>query len=160
MGMCVCSFVSQNLGGKQYKRIRQSIIYCMIVSVCSSLFISALIFCMRNGALSLFNEDPDVIEFGVQRFAIMLTTHWICAIMEISISSLRGLGYSIVPTLIMIFGICIFRIFWLMTVFKKSQTINNLLLTYPLSWLLVAVIGSIYLYYALKKYPDKNMPRA
>ena len=114
----------------------------------------------REPMMAMFNTNPEVIKWGIVRFWISLPLQWACAVMEIETGALRGLGCSIGPTIIMIFGVCVFRIVWLVTVFKIFHTYAVLMWSFPLSWVLVMVIAGFYLHYLLKKYPAGNLKQA
>lgn len=157
LGHTMVSFVSQNLGGKQYKRIRESIRYGILFTVCINVFFSIILFVFHQPLLAMFNADPEVIKYGFIRFSLALPFQWACAIMEIETGALRGLGLSIGPTLIMIFGVCIFRIIWIETVFRYMHSLNVLLASFPISWVLVVLAEWVMLSYVLRKYPLKNM---
>lgn len=158
-GHTMVSFVGQNLGGKQYKRIRESIRYGMIFTIVFTVILSSLLLGFREPLLALFNKNPDVIKWGVVRFFVALPLQWLCSIMEIETGALRGLGHSVGPTMIMIFGVCIFRIVWLLTAFRATPTYTVLVWSFPISWGIVAVAAGIYLRYLLKKCPAENMVR-
>ena len=157
LGHTMVSFVSQNLGGEQYKRIRQSIRYGIIFTVTVNITISAVLFIFHKPLLALFNADPGVIQYGFIRFALCLPLQWACALMEIETGALRGLGYSVSPMVIMIFGVCIYRIVWIETVFRYFHSLNVLIASFPISWVLVSVAGGLLLQKVLHKYPKNNV---
>ncbi len=157
LGHTMVSFVGQNLGGKQYKRIRQSIKYGMTITIVFTLVVSGTFLLFREGLISMYNADPEVIKWGIVRFWISLPLQWACSVMEIETGALRGLGCSIGPTIIMIFGVCVFRIVWLVTAFRAFPTFAVLIWSFPLSWILVMVVAGFYLHYLLKRYPVVNM---
>ena len=49
---------------------------------------------------------------------------------------MRGMGYSMLPTCLTVFGSCIFRIIWVFLIFPKMGSFHSLILVYPVSWLL------------------------
>ena len=49
------------------------------------------------------------------------------------------MGYSMVPMIVTIFGVCVFRIIWIKTVFKAVPLISNVYITYPISWIMTFV---------------------
>ena len=155
-GQAAISFISQNLGGKQYKRIRKTLKYCLCSSITLTLGLVLCLYIFRINVLSLFNTNPAVIAGGLLRFSIILPFLWICCFMEMFISTLRGLGYSAAPTIIMIIGICIYRIIWNETVFRMFPQIRVLLFSYPISWTIVAVGAGIYCFIVLKKITGKS----
>ena len=58
---------------------------------------------------------------------------------------LRGIGYSLLPTITSLSGICLLRIVWLYTAFAASPTLDTLYLSYPVSWALTfAVLVTIF----------------
>ena len=60
-------------------------------------------------------------------------------LMDCSIAASRGLGKSIVPMIIVLMGSCVFRVFWIYTVFAHFHTIPSLYLLYPVSWTITGI---------------------
>ncbi|MBO7146983.1 MAG: MATE family efflux transporter [Lentisphaeria bacterium] len=156
IGQTTISFIGQNSGGKQYLRIHKTIRYCSLLTVFTTIFLSVLLFLFARPMLELFNSDPEVIEWGILRFKICVPVLFICALQETFIGALRGFGYSIMPTVIMLFGICVLRMIWIFTIFRAVPTMQNLLLTYPVSWMFTMLASGIYLFFVLRKYPKEN----
>ena len=147
------SFVGQNLGGKQYKRIIQSVKYCVIQCVTMSVICTILLWIFREESLALFNKNTEVIQWGILRYKVFLPILFVGGLMEIFTGAMRGLGYSLGPTIVMIFGACIMRIIWVMTVFKWTHSMVLLLLTYPISWVLISAVMIYYFIKVMRKYP-------
>lgn len=146
------SFAGQNLGGKKYKRIVQSIKYCVLYCVIPALVGSLLLWIFRDESLALFNKNQEVIRWGIVRYKVFLPLVFVGGLMEIFTGAMRGLGYSLGPTIVMIFGVCILRIVWVMTVFKYFHSLEVLIFSYPLSWVVISVIMIMYFRKAMKKY--------
>ena len=64
--------------------------------------------------------------------------------MDSLIAASRGLGKTVMPTIFVIFGSCIFRIVWVYTVFARFRTLTALYLLYPISWTLTAIAEAVY----------------
>ena len=64
----------------------------------------------------------------------------LCGIMDVGASILRGMGYSILPTIVVLVGACIFRVVWIMTIFREYHSLVILYLSYPISWTLTSII--------------------
>ena len=101
--------------------------------------------------LSLFTQDPDVIKEGIYRLTIMGLSYGVSAFMDCTISASRSLGKSIMPTVIVIMGSCVFRVIWMYTVFAHFKTISSIYLLYVFSWTLTAIAEIIYFRYIWKK---------
>ena len=66
------------------------------------------------------------------------------AIYEITGSTMRGMGVSLLPAVLTIFGTCAFRIIWILTAFQWSPTLEVLCIGYPASWLITDIALLIY----------------
>ena len=153
------SFTSQNLGAKQIKRIRKTLIYCQIVVFVIGFVLGQVSFRLGNVLLGIYSSDPEVIAYGLVRLSYVGALYFLCGMMDVMVGALRGLGCSIGPTLIMIFGICIFRMVWLWTVFKAVSTFPVLVWSFPISWMIVCIASGFYLWYLLRRFPNENMER-
>lgn len=150
-GHAVITFVGQNFGGKQYKRIRKTVKYSLFTSVSIMVVLVLILWNFKTGVLSLFNTEPEVIKWGLVRFCIMMPFLWVSSIMEMFVNALRGLGYSIAPTLIMISGICVFRIIWIETIFRMNPQVKVIIASYPVSWAMVVAAAGIYYFIVIRK---------
>ena len=59
--------------------------------------------------------------------------------MDVMVGSLRGLGYSVMPTIVSLIGACGLRLLWIFTFFRINEqfhTPQSLYLTYPVSWII------------------------
>ena len=134
------TFTSQNVGAKQVKRVPK------ILAVCEALAIAFGFICgegaYRNGEilLGIYASDPAVIEAGMLKLRIVTRYYFIYGAMEALVGSLRGMGASIGPMIVSLMGICVFRIFWVMTIFRSSPTIETLYYSYPLSWMITGAV--------------------
>lgn len=156
IGQTVLSFVGQNSGGKQYKRMRLSIRYCVILSVVVLFALSVLLMAFPRPLLECFNKEPAVVDWGVLRYQICMPLFFFCGLMEVLTSALRGMGKSVMPTVITIFCVCVLRVVYVSTLWKCYPTMEMLLLSYPVTWMLNAVALWIYLEKVLKKIPRED----
>ena len=94
--------------------------------------------------LALFTTEAAVIDAGMKRVQVMGLAYCISAFMDCTIAASRGLGKTVVPTVIVIMGSCVFRVIWVYTIFAHFHTIPSLYLLYPCSWALTAIAEIIY----------------
>lgn len=145
------SFIAQNLGARKFKRILKSLYSCYAcVVIVTSVMGWGLFLCGRE-ILAVFNPNPEVIAWGLLRMKILFTTYALCGLMDVASGGLRGLGYSFTSTTVSLLGTCVFRVWWVFMIFPNYRTMENLLLSYPISWLLVAVTGSALLFFIYRK---------
>ena len=134
------TFVGQNYGAGLIDRCKRVFWLSM---ACGALFCLAgnlLFYSGRGFFLWLFTADPDVTVFARERLSDVLIFQWIAASYEISAACLRGLGHSLEPTLIAIFGTCVFRLGWIFFYCPSHPGFNHLMAVYPISWILTGVL--------------------
>ena len=82
----------------------------------------------------------------------MSFSYAISAFMDCTIAACRGIGKSLVPTIIVIIGSCAFRVAWIYTVFAYFHTIPSLYLLYSFSW---SITGLVEILYFIHVYREK-----
>ena len=107
--------------------------------------------------LGLFTPETAVIDAGMKRLVIMGFSYAFSAFMDNAIAASRGLGKSVVPTVIVIMGSCVFRIIWVYTVFAYFGTIPSLYLLYIFSWSITAIVEMIYFRGVFRKQFNRQM---
>ncbi len=133
------TFVGQNFGAGQIKRCKQSMFISLIeggVALGASI---ALILGFGRPILSLFNDDPAVIEVGYQRLILIFSAYFFSMTYEIVSGYLRGFGISVIPAIITMICVCGIRISWIYWVFPLEPTFNRIMLVYPISLASTAV---------------------
>ncbi len=141
------TFTSQNYGAKQFDRCKRIFWLCLSVGMLATAALSLTFVLGRGFFASVFTPDPAVAGFARIRMLHILTLNFICATYEIGGAALRGIGYSMTPALITIFGTCVVRIWWIYTVFPRVPTFETLMDIYPITWVLTgaAVLAAYFL---------------
>ena len=138
------SFISRNRGAGNYSRMMKSYVVSLTYSFAAGAILGGLLMLFGHGFLSLFANDEAVISAGMERIYIMGWSYPIAAFMDCTIAAARGIGKTIVPTITVIMGSCVFRVIWVYTIFAYFQTISSLYLLYSFSWAITAVAEIIY----------------
>ena len=149
------SFIAQNLGARKRSRILKTYFITLAYSFVIALFLGTMLFIFQKQFLSMFTSDPDVIKYGEVRIGIMAFVYCISAFMDDATAAARGLGKSVMPTIIVVMGSVVFRIIWLFTVFAYFATLESIYLVYVSSWTLTAIAGNIYFAYHYRKIPKE-----
>ena len=145
------SFMGQNFGAGKYDRVKRSYLVSLAYSVGVGVFVGGGLVLLGPQFLSLFTDDPEVVRAGMYRLTIMGLGYWISAFMDCAIAASRGLGKSVVPTVIVFLGSCVFRIIWIETVFAHYGTVPSLYLLYIFSWTITAIMENVYFVYVYKR---------
>lgn len=144
-GQTCVTFVGQNYGAGNNKRVRESFKQITIVSEIVTVFIIIIMLTSMNTLLGLFSKDPEIIALGAVRVKYLMVGEWINVVMENISGVLRGIGKSLQPALVTLFAICGTRIIWVYTIFAYTKSWNVLCSVYPISWV-IAVIFLIIIY--------------
>ena len=101
--------------------------------------------------LGIFTNVEEVAQAGMIRLRIMGCSYAFSAFMDCTIAASRGLGKTVVPTIIVVMGSCVFRVIWVYTIFAHFHTIPALYLLYPCSWTLTAFAEILYFVHCYKQ---------
>ena len=149
----ITTFVGQNFGAGKYHRMRKSVSVCMIMSMVSSAVLIILMYSFAPWIYRLFTTDSAVIVHGVHMSRFLLPSYFIYVIIGILSGALRGTGKVQVPMLLTCGGVCSMRILWLFTAGQMYPGINTIMLSYPVSWSITAVLFVVYYF---MKFPGKE----
>ncbi|MDO4514115.1 MAG: MATE family efflux transporter [Lachnospiraceae bacterium] len=137
------TFVSQNMGAMEFKRIRKVAIQCLICVVITGATIGNLSYLFGNTLLGIYSSDPQVIQYGMVRLSIIGTTYFLCGIMDVGVGCLRGINYSVLPMIVSLLGACGMRIIWIFTIFRRMHDQTILYISYPISWFITSAVHII-----------------
>lgn len=128
------SFTSQNMGAKKMDRVKKIMWICVgCVTILGMVMgFSGLYF--ANELLSIYSTDALVVAYGYQRLLIILSTYFMCGVMDVMVGSIRGMGYSIMPMVVSLLGACGLRVVWIFTVFAFYRSPQVLYISYPVTW--------------------------
>ena len=133
-GQACTTFIGQNYGAKNPQRCIRATKLALAQDMIITVVMSLLILLAGKPLLHIFNSDPTVISVGMIRLRFVLLSEGINVVIEILSGCMRGYGRSFIPAIICTAGICGVRIGWVYTGFTRSKTFSNLLIAYPLSW--------------------------
>ncbi len=147
--------VSQCVGAKNYDRINKSLYYSIGVVSVVGISLSAIICLMPDVFVSLYNSDPEVLQVCIIKFMYLCAPYFLCGVMEVVVSAIRGLGTSFLPMCVSIVGVCGVRIIWVYTVFEQMHTLEALFVSYPISWFVTTAAHFICYFIYKKKFMRK-----
>ncbi len=153
------NFTGQNVGAGNYRRVRQVMFTTLGCVAVLGTAVGVGCYGFASDLLSVYITDsPESIYWGTVRMSYIFLTYALCGIMDVSTGCLRGMGVSLTPTLISIFGICGVRIGWIMTLFRLPQfhTPQSLYFSYPVSWILTFT-GQMILFFVIYRRRTRNL---
>ena len=136
------SFMSQNYGAGRYDRLKKITVAGILCVTATGLTLGNLEYFFGRTLLNIYTSSENVIDAGVVRLSIICTTYFLCGMMDVMVGALRGLGYSFVPMIVSLCGVCGIRLVWLFTVFEMEEyhLVETVYVSYPISWLATFLI--------------------
>jgi putative MATE family efflux protein len=154
---CV-TFTSQNVGARRYRNIDR-VLRCSMLWVCVigiGMGLGGLV--AGRPLLHIYSSDPGVIDAGYRRLSIIVSTYFLCGIMDVWVGSLRGMGYSVMPMIVSLLGSCVFRLVYIATVFQIYRSEPVLYMSYPISWILTLATHTICFIIVRRKFRETPAP--
>lgn len=156
------TFVGQNFGANKIDRCKKTLFLCLIEDAIASGTAILIVLITGKFLLSIFNNNPEVIEIGYTRLVIIFIAYIFSMLYEVMSGYLRGFGFSLVPAILTTIGVCVLRIIWINTVFPTSRTFVTIMTAYPVSLATTAVLIFIALiiYRPSKRFANKGKEKA
>lgn len=142
--IAITTFVGQNFGAGKIDRARKGVLTVTIMAAASTLAIEAGYFLVGRYGLMLFITDSAVLEIGVSIMKYIVPWYITYIAIELLSGAIRGVGKSLIPTLISVFGICVLRIVWIYVSPAINPTLFGVLFSYPFSWVVTSLLFIIY----------------
>lgn len=140
------TFVGQNYGARQLDRCKKILKLCLLENAIATALAVLLVLTTGKAILRFINDTPEVVEIGYQRLVIVFSAYAFSLTYDTISGYLRGFGFSFLPSLLTIIGVCGVRLYWVFFVFPYVRTFENIMLVYPVSLGITAalVIGALW----------------
>lgn len=144
--MAATTFISQNLGARQYERAKKGARFSILAAVLLAEIIGAGYYVFAPQLIGIFDKTTGVIAFGVQQARTVALFYFLLAFSHSIAAVCRGAGKAFVPMVIMLSVWCVVRIAYIILVMRLTGEIAYIYWAYPLTW---AISSAIYLGYYL-----------
>lgn len=142
--MALTTFVSQNLGAKNYERTKKGARFGIACAMILAEVIGIIIFIASPVFVAAFDRTPEVIVFGTERARTSALFYFLLAYSHSIAAVLRGAGKSVIPMIVMMIFWCVIRVAVLTGVSILIPSIAVVYWIYPLTWTLSSVAFFIY----------------
>lgn len=149
-GISITTFVGQNYGAGKIGRMKKSVRVCLIMSYISAILMSITLMIFAEPLYRLFTTDTAVIKIGVHMMRFLMPSYFLYVVIGILSGALRGAGRVLVPVLLTCGGVCVLRITWMLFLLPIYPGIETIMLSYPASWSITAVL---FIIYYMKRFP-------
>lgn len=146
------TFVGQNYGAGRIERCKKTLKLCMLEGLAVLVLAIAILLFFGKPLLSIFNNDPEVVETGYIRLMYVMFSHVFNLLYNVMSGYLRGFTISLAPAILTMLGVCGVRIAWIRYVFPLSPTFKTIMIAYPVSLGITALmIFAALMYYRPSK---------
>ena len=138
--MAATTFVGQNYGAGNLKRVKKGTWVTLAMGVLYTLCTGALLLAFQNPIMHLFTSDETVVSFGCIAMHYFCPFYFLLSILHGLAGTVRGTGKTIPPMVVLLVSLCVFRIGWIQWVLPFFSSIDGIFLLYPVSWGLGALM--------------------
>lgn len=142
--MSMSTFVSQNLGAREYERVKKGARFGILCSASLAEVIGIIVYVASPYFIAAFNSDPAVVAFGVQQARVVSLFYCLLAFSHCVGGIMRGAGRATVPMFVMMLCWCIIRVTYITIFTKLIPNIAVIFWAYPITWILSSIIFLIY----------------
>ena len=142
--MALTTFISQNLGAKEYDRAKKGAVFGVACSLTIAELVGIAIYLLAPVLISGFNSDPQVISYGVAQARTVTLFYFLLAFSHCMAGILRGAGKSTVPMFVMLICWCVIRVTYITVTVHFIPNIRVIFWAYPITWTLSSITFLIY----------------
>ena len=144
ISMAATTFVGQNYGAGRMDRVKKSVWVTLVMGLCYTLVTGALLLMGQDAILRLFTSEEAVIAFGKTAMRWFCPFYFLLSILHGLAGAVRGTGASVPPMVVLLVSLCLFRIVWIQFILPFIGTYTGVMMVYPVSWALGAVLMVLY----------------
>ena len=142
--MALTTFISQNLGAREYDRAKKGAVFGVACSLTIAELVGIAIHLLAPVLISGFNSDPQVISYGVAQARTVTLFYFLLAFSHCMAGILRGAGKSTVPMFVMLICWCVIRVTYITVTVHFIPNIRVIFWAYPITWTLSSITFLIY----------------
>lgn len=129
------TFTGQNYGAGNLKRCKKIFWECMLFGIGFTQILCIIFLIWDDFFVGIYTTSTAVAAFGLSRLHHVCSLEGLTATYEVESAALRGMGKSLEPSIITVLGTVVFRVIWLLTIFKMVPTYEMLMNVYVASWI-------------------------
>lgn len=151
------TFIGQNYGAKKFSRLNKVLLYAIVQVAVVGILVAQIeiLFGRQLSALYINAADSNrqaIIDAVMQILNVMLSTYFLCGIMNVISGVLKGLGFSVSSMIACLLGLVV-RVAWILfvTPTERFHTIFGLFVSYTISWLFTILLLIVCCIFAWRK---------
>ena len=140
MSMSLPTFISQNLGAKQYDRAKKGAAFGIVSGMVLAELFGIVMYFSAPSLIRIFVDTAESVQFGVTHIKVTSLFFFLLALTHCSAGVLRGCGKSFIPMVTMLAFWCGVRVAYVTTILKFVPEFQMISWAYPLTWALSSIV--------------------
>lgn len=145
LNMAATTFAGQNYGAQKYDRIHRGLKISVWMGVIYSVAAGVVMLVLSPYFVRIFTDSQDVIDASIYMMYLMYPFYWILGLFHIALGTIRGVGKTFAAMVMSLVSLCAVRILWITVTMRIQHSLALLILSYPFTWLIGALIILIYI---------------
>ena len=145
MSMALPTFISQNLGARQYDRAKKGAAFGILSGMALAELVGVAFLFAAPPALRFFVDDAQAVQFGAIHARVVAPFFFLLAFSHCAAGVLRGCGKSFVPMATMLAFWCCVRVAYVTLAVRAFPVFQTISWAYPLTWSLSSVVLLLFL---------------
>lgn len=145
ISMALATFISQNLGAKEYDRAKKGAVFGMVSGVVLAELVGVLFLLFAPAALSIFVDTPEALSFGTIHVRVVAPFYFLLAFSHCAAGVMRGCGRAIVPMVSMLSFWCVVRVIYVTVALRFFPVFQTISWAYPITWCLSSILFALFL---------------
>ena len=145
LSLSIPTFISQNLGARQYERAKKGARFGILSAVVLAELVGILFYLFAPFLISIFVSEPESVRLGASYARVVSLFYFLLAFAHATAGVMRGCGKAVVPMANMLIFWCGVRIVYVTTILHFIPQFQMIAWAYPLTWGLSDIIFAYFL---------------
>lgn len=141
--MAITTFISQNLGAKQYERAKKGVRTGLTFAVVFGEAVAVLIYIFSPQLIGLFDRNPEVIAYGVMHQRTTTPFFFLLAFTHAMGAVFRGAGMAKTSMVVMAICWCVIRVPYVTLAARIVPVLRSVSTGYPVTWALSSLCFAV-----------------
>lgn len=138
------TFVGQNLGARQYDRVKKGVGFGIACSVSLAELVGILSWVFAPQLIGIFNDTQEVIDYGTRHMRTICLFYCLLAFSHCIAGIMRGAGKATVPMFTMLSCWCVLRVTYITIAVRHINELTTVSKAYPITWACSSLVFLIY----------------
>lgn len=142
--MALSTFVGQNLGARNYDRVRKGMAFGILCPVIAAELVGVVSFLLAPKLIAFFNDSPEVVAYGTLHMRTICLFYCLLSFSHCIAGILRGAGKTTVPMAVMLVCWCLIRVTYISVAVGYAPRLQTVSWAYPITWSCSSIVFLIY----------------